>query len=236
MSKSLGFRGNLEFSADRPGDRVSRTRLSTALPPPSKACENRTPIMKMVCIKGFLPILLFSSLFLSSPLVLFYGDVDFTRDDVRGCIIGASAALAIVTVIANDCVAWFNFILFFHIGLEVRVLDVLMEFARASTTSDGDMALAWTGFVVILLHLVPFLFVDQKGVLILLSLAGGIVNASALVFLQPALLIGVVLSAINLLIVSLFISGICNVQCCILTSLLTCMKEGTWITCSTFDM
>ena len=128
--------------------------------------------MRMMVMKGFLPLFLLSGFFLAAPIIHYYAAVDYTSTATRGGVIAVASVVGLAIVSINDIVALFNFVLFFHTGLEVKVLDILQTFANDSTTSDGDMALAWVGFAVIIVHLLPFFLCDKRMLLVLLGVVG----------------------------------------------------------------
>ena len=236
MSQSLGFRRGVDHVANRPGE--MRVTPAPPLPPPATASPGRVRFAcpGMTAFRGFVPLLLYSSIFAAVPLVYEYVDVDYTNDGVRAGVIALSATAATIVVMANDCAAWFNMALFFHAGVEVRVLDVLMEVARRPSTSDADEALAWSAFAVVLAHLVPFFLVDHAGLLTLLAFAGVVVNAAALVVTQPTLLLLVGSSSTVLLGATLCICARQRVCCSLLHQLRGAMTSGSWIACLPYEM
>jgi hypothetical protein len=239
---SLGYRRGCDHNSTRPGEIPTRT-ITVAIPTTVDAPADKEMSSRISVPKGFLPLLFNAVNFLLVPVFYEYVDYTWTDSTTRAVVIAASAVYALSVVFANDCVTWFNMVLFFHIGIEVKVLDILMDFARSTTTSDGDEILAWTGFVVIIVHLIPFLLVDNTMFLALLAVAGVIVNAGALVYLTDIgneltdlrlLLTG--LSSVSLLGATLCISGVCGVSTSMLTALQKAMTDGTWLTCSNYLM
>lgn len=188
-----------------------------------------------VC-KGLFPVMLYSLLFLAFPLADYYMDIDYVETEARAGVIVASFLAALVVLVANDCVAWFNMALLFHVGVEVTVLDTLVNYAQASTTEDTATALAWVASSVIFLHLLPFFLLDHPGVLTLLAFAGVVVNASALVFVQPQMLLLVGFSSVILLGLVLLIACIDCVKTSMLSQLKQAVAEGTWILCTKYEI
>ena len=186
--------------------------------------------------KGLIPVTIYSLFFLTFPLISHYVTYDFTDDMIRAGVIVASFLAATIILTANDCVAWFNMALFFHLGIEITVLDTLITFAQAATTSDTGTALAWTAWAVIIIHLLPFFLIDHAGLLILLSYAGLIVNASALVFVQPSMLLLTSFSSAVLLACVLLIACIDCVRTSMLSQVRQAATEGTWLVCSKYEM
>ena len=188
-----------------------------------------------VC-KGLLPVTLYSLVFLAFPLLDFYADIDYDDTTVRVLVIASSFLAATLVLLANDCVAWFNMALFFHVGVEATVLDKLATYAQASTTDTTGTALAWVAAAVILVHLVPFFLVDHAGVMTLLAFAGTIVNTSALVFVEPGMLLLVGFSSVILLGLVLLIASIECVRTSMLSQLRQAVKEGTWLLCTKYEI
>jgi hypothetical protein len=234
---SLGYRRGCDHNSARPGEMPAKT---TTIAIPTTVATPAAKVSSISVPKGFLPLFFYAAAFLLAPILYEYVDYTWTDSTTRAALIVVSVAYALSVVFANDCVAWFNMVLFFHIGIEVKVLEILMDFARLTTTTDGDEVLAWTGFVVIIVHLIPFLLVDNTMFLTLLAVAGVIVNAAVLVYLTDAstdahlLLTG--FSSVSLLGTTLCISGVCDVSTSMLTALRKAMTDGTWLTCSGYLM
>lgn len=232
MSNSLGLRQNFEMRAsERPmSARASLPAPTLASSTPSTSSVARVK-MTTCSLKGFFPLMLFSSLLLSVPIVVAYADLDYSDAATRGAVVATPVLVVLATLLANDLVVWFNMVLFFHLGMEVQVLDVLMDFARESGTSDAHSALAWTAFVVVILHLVPFFLVDQSKVLCALASAGVVVNAVALLYVSPPLLTPVGFSSFVLLLLTVLTRNVCDVSCSLRTSLLSAVKQGSFVRC-----
>ena len=196
---------------------------------------------KLSVPKGLLPTLLYSLFFLAFPLCVDYTDIvevsggePLVKDtEWKVAVIAASFVAALLVLLANDCVAWFNMILFFHLGVEITVLDSLVQYAD---DNDGsEMTLAWIAAAVILLHLVPFFTVDHAGLLTLLAFVGIVVNTAALVFVSPGMLLLTGFSSTMLLMGVLLIACIDCVKTSMLSQLRLAFKEGTWLMCSTYE-
>ena len=192
--------------------------------------------MVMGVPRGLVPTLSYSLLAFLVPFLFMYMDYDFTTDAAKGVTIGLSAIAALVMVLANDCCCWYNMMLAFHTALEVKVIDTTLTFAYASGTSDGNMALAIVGAVVVIVHLVPFYVSDRLMLLGTLAFAGVIVNTTLLVFLDSSMLLLVVASSLALLAITMIISGVCEIK----TSLLSLIRESILakkcITCERFEL
>lgn len=231
---SLGFRRDADHIAERAPVRVPRG-LPQAAPAPTPK-KSMIPSMVMGVPRGLIPTLSYSLLAFLVPFLFLYMDYDFTTDMAKGVTIGLSAVAAIVMVLANDCCCWFNMMLAFHTALEVKVVDTTLAFAYASGTSDNDMALAITGAVVVIVHLIPFYVSDRLMLLSLLAFAGVIVNTTLLVFLDTDMLLLVGASALALLAITMIISGVCEIK----TSLLSLIRESViakkCITCEKFEL
>lgn len=231
---SLGFRRDADHIAERAPVRVPRGLPQAApAPPPAKSM---IPSMVMGVPRGLIPTLTYSLFAFFVPFLFLYVDYDFTTDVAKGVTIGLSAIAAIVMVLANDCCCWYNMMLAFHTALEVKVIDTTLTFAYASGTSDGDMALAIVGAVVVIVHLIPFYVSDRLMLLGVLAFAGVIVNATILVFLDSSMLLLVGSSSLALLAVTMIISGVCEIK----TSLLSLIRESVLakkcITCEKFEL
>ena len=186
--------------------------------------------------RGLLPTLVYAGLAFVVPFLTFYGTFDFSSAGTQAATVALSAVAALVVLYANCCTCWFNMMLFFHIALEVRVVDVALTFAYAEGTSANAAALAITGAVVVIAHLVPFLLVDRVAPLSVLAAAGVVVNSALLVYItaQPPLLVGA--SATALLAFTLVIGGVCEVRTSLLTLLLEAVRTGDCIKCSRYEL
>lgn len=233
MSSSLGFRTGCDHIAERHVPRRTVIELSNA--------EDDVPVRKWCrwcgvhVPQGFLMNLLYAALFLTVPLLYHYMEYDYTDDMVRGGVIATSSVVALAVVLANNYQTWFNMVFFFHVALEVKALDTILQYAQADERSDTAEALAWTAFSIIIVHLVPFLFVDQASLLIFLAFAGVITNTSALVFIDSTQLLTVGFSSTVLLGASLCIAGRCGVRTSLLSSLRDALNTKSCIACLTYE-
>lgn len=231
---SLGFRRDADHIAERAPVRVSRG-LPQAAPAPAPK-KSMIPSMVMGVPRGLVPTLTYSLFAFLVPFLFLYMDYDFTTDTAKGVTIGLSAIAAIVMVLANDCCCWYNMMLAFHTALEVKVIDKTLTFAYATGTSDGDMALAIVGAIIVIVHLIPFYVSDRLMLLGVLAFAGVIVNATLLVFLDSSMLLLVGASSLALLAITMIISGVCEIK----TSLLSLIRESViakkCITCERFEL
>lgn len=181
-----------------------------------------------VC-KGVLAALFYSLCFAAVPLVDHYADLNYASDGVRAGVIAGSVAAALFLVMANDCVAWFNMVLYFHLGVEIIVLDTLFSYADAAGSGDRETALAYAAAAVIALHLVPFFLLDRSDALLLLAGAGVVANASSLVFVEPTLLLIAFGSSCALLLAVLLIASIDCVRPSLLSQLRGATSRGAWL-------
>ena len=231
---TLGFRRDADHIAERAPVRVPRgLPQSTPTPAPKKSM---LPSMVMGVPRGLIPTLIYSICAFLVPLLYLYMDYDFTTDTAKGVTIGSSALAALVMVLANDCCCWYNMMLAFHTALEVKVIDTALTFAYADDTSDSDMALAITGAVIVIVHLVPFYVSDRLPLLGVLAFAGVIVNTTILVYRDTDMLLLVGASALALLAITMIISGVCEIK----TSLLSLIRDSVvakkCITCERFEL
>ena len=185
--------------------------------------------------KGFLPLAFYSSLFAVVPILYYSVSFDYSTTAMRAAVITTSAVLPLVALLANDPVVWFNLVLFLHVGIETRVVHTLMDFARASTSSDRDSALAYTAVGVIIAHLAPFVLIDNVMFLMLLAYAGVVVNASALVFVDNTQLLLVGTSSVALLLTTMFTCCVCEVRCSVLNRFLCAMKDKSWFVLASYQ-
>jgi len=194
------------------------------------------PAMMMGVPRGLVPTLAYSLFAFLAPFLFLYMNYDFTTDAAKGVTIGLSAIAALVMVLANDCCCWYNMMLAFHTALEIKVIDTTLTFAYASGTSDGGMALAIVGAIIVIVHLIPFYVSDRLMLLGVLAFAGVIVNATILVCLDSSMLLLVGASSLALLAITMIISGVCEIR----TSLLSLIRESViakkCITCERFEL
>jgi hypothetical protein len=199
--------------------------------------------------KGFAPTLLFSAFFLSLPIVYFYecqertfeigsGELDtcFNSDWDKALTVVLSFLAALCITIANDCVAWFNMMLFFHIGVEVYVLDKLYAFADDPARTDVGMVFAWVGFGTVIVHLIPFLIADHAKLLIFLAFVGMWVNTWIAVFMDTGFILITGLSSGMLLLATLLIACIDCVKTSMLSQLRACMMGTAPLSCADYEI
>lgn len=230
---SLGFRKGHDHIAERafgprsvpalPED--AKTSKATALP--SMACKCPIP-------RGFLPTLVYSSLAAIVPLLWFYMTYDYTDTMVQGGVIALAAVAGLVVVLANDCCCWYNMALFFHAGVEVKVIDTALAFSYSATGADKTWSMV--AAITIIVHLVPFLVTDRTLLLSFLAYAGVVVNACTLVYLDSSLLLLVGASSLSLLSSTMVIGGICEIRTSMLSLLQDAIKNRMFITCESFEL
>ena len=124
---------------------------------------------------------------LLAPLFYLYNglDADYSKGGTQALTACTSAAGAgFVLVFARDTNVLFNVVLFFHVGMEVFVVDRAVRYAR----DDPSPAWAYVGLVVAALHLLPFfVLATRPRVLLGLATAGVLVNTLLLLLTAPAL-------------------------------------------------
>ena len=237
---SLGFRAGHDHIAERP--RAMPRPMAPeplALPAPSRS---RLPTVKMPTIpmpftpKGFLPLLFYSAASVLFPLLLLFMTYDFTDNVVRGLFIGVAALFAFVPVISNDCCVLYNTVLFFHTGIEVKVIQTAFDYAMAADTPDYGMVLGYVGAITVIVHLVPFFLTDHPMLVSLLAVVGVPVNAAIALFLDKSLgesmFLLVLLSSYAFLVTARIVLRLNEETPSMLTQLRKAMDEGSWIKCS----
>lgn len=230
--------GQIGFSS--PPRNVHSVNISSTTPAqpksssPSLATAGKSKT-KFAVLKGFLPLLLLSCFSCAAPLLTFYGDPNgsITYVQHKFYTIGLATVAAVLFVLANDCIVWFNMAYFFHIGIEVRVLDLAIQYAMANGTPTEGVVLAWTAIGVVLIHLTPFLVLDHPLLLTVVAFAGVPVNAALLAFVDMGdLMLLAIYSSI------VFLGAVLLIACaeCGATSLLSNFKKacrtGNWLLCS----
>ena len=224
-SDSLGF-----IHRDCPGVRktapVTTTVEIVAAPPPVSITKRMTSWIPFAP-QGLFAILLYSSLAITVPVLHDYLTIDYTTDLSRGVVIGIAAATALLVPLASDACTLYNILLFFHIGNEVIIVDKSLAFAMNTANATADIALAYTGAIVVILHLIPFLILDIPLVLIILAMAGVVVNVAIAVYLVPSQLLLIGFSATALLTATILVEGISQFK----PSLLSNLRKGRFLTC-----
>ena len=235
---SLGFRRDADHIAERMPPRLPRS-LPTSTTESSEPSARKlfAPALRRTGVpRGLIPTVLYSAVTLVVPLLFLYMSYDFTTTTMRVATISTAAVGGLVVVLANDCCCWYNMMLAFHTALEVKVVETALVFAYAADTSDTDMALALTGAIVVVVHLLPFYLSDALMLLSLLAYVGVVVNASILVYLDPEYLLVVGASSLALLAVTMIVAGICEIK----TSLLSLVRDSIvakrCITCERFEL
>ena len=235
MSTSLGFRQGHEHNAERHHHTPTRTVLEPINTEMDMPVRQLCRSIGLMVPHGFVMLLLYSALFVTVPLLWFYVEYDYSRDDVRIGTIVMSSLVALALILSNSYVAWFNMALFAHIGFEVKLLERTLDYAMAEGTSEEGMVLAYVAFVTIIVHLVPFLFIDRASLLILLAFVGVVVNTATAVCIEPSLLMYIGLSSTGLLYAAICISARCAVSTSLLTSLRESMSHGACLMCVAYE-
>jgi len=186
--------------------------------------------------KGVAPVFLYATLALLLPLLSHYVTYDFDDDMTRAGIIVAGVAAPAIIILANDCVAWFNMALFFHIGIEVGVMDTLATFAlRDNSTASGELpedhekVFSWIAFATIALHLLPPLLADNAMLLTMVAAVGIPVNVISLLYLDTDSLLLVSFSAGVYLGVVLLIACSNCVRTSLRSQLMSAMNTGSFV-------
>lgn len=224
------------------------------LPPPGGS--KGTLSCSMPVLKGFLPMLFYSCF--AGFVAIAYNYLTF--DDMPMSSVLAASLAALSLVLSNDPSTWYNMIVFFYIGLEVRVLHFTLDFIE--TAVDGgnatkvagmpnannvqDRTLAWVAFVVVILHLVPFLLVNHRGLLAVLALAGAPINTALCGYLKlpnpasgtfdPDFTLLMLASSLGLLALTLFSIRMKCEECSLFTHFRRAVREGTWIYFAPYEM
>ena len=174
-----------------------------------ESCE-RKPSFHIPCAlpsRSVLFVLLYSSILLAAPVCLHHvSAIDFSSNVTRGLLIGGSAILSLTITHGGNFKAWFTMALLFHIGVESIVLRDTIDFAMDGSNSTQDVVLASVGAGVIGLHLLPFLLIDWSPLLVVLAMAGVVVNTSVCLFLSVGNLLLLLSSSISLLFMTLVVT------------------------------
>ena len=236
---SLGYRRGCDHNSVRPGEATTRTAMSIAMPTTSPSPPAQKKAMHCYVPKGFLPLSFFATIFLIAPILFDYVDYTWTDAATRGGHRNLSRVRPVYTACQRHSRVVQHGIVLSHRSRGKGIGDS-HGLCKLDTTGDGDKILAWSGFVIIIVHLLPFLLIDHTKILTLLAFAGVIVNASALVYLtDPSIDLRLMLvgfSSAALLGTTLCISGMCDVSTSMLTALRKAMTDGTWLKCSSYSM
>lgn len=234
---SLGFRRGHDHNASRRPVAPTHTPLPMTSSSSSDADPKRSLVCHLPVPRGFVPTLTYSLYALAIPILWFFVDPpDYTDNAIIGVTIGVSALTAFVVTLANDCCCWYNMMLFFHIGIESKVVDTALAYATAGTTSDHATALAITGVSVIILHLVPFLLLDSTMIMSLLAFAGVVVNTAVVVYTDSSLLLLVLASSSALLASTMIIGGVCEIRTSMLSLIKDAVSRRMCLTCQGFEL
>lgn len=229
---SLGFVRGHDFNAQPQKPKPAQPAAAATLP--VHTAENtKMTCMNMMIVKGFFPLMLFSFYFALLPVLAHNIEIDYTDTLSRIVVLSCIFLAGFFVVAANCCVCWFNIALFFHIGIEVGVLQVLWTYAQEQ--EGFAMVLSWITYATIIVHLIPFLVVDRGMPLTVLAFVGLLVNAATILFVHPADLVLVSASAAGLLGASLVFPGIDCIHTSMLSNLRAAMKSGVWIKCSPYE-
>ena len=237
---SLGYRPRHDHNASRRPTGLGAVPNMSAAPAPASSDQR----LGLTCTvpRGLVPTLGYSFVALAIPLLFFFTTPDYTKDEVVGVTIGASALAGLVVIVANDCCCWYNMMLFFHIGVEAKVVDLALAFANSATSEQGsgdddrNAVLAITAAVVVIVHLIPFLITDRLVPLVLLAYVGVVVNTATVVYISPDHLLLVASSSLALLSTTMIIGGICEIRTSVASLLVDAMANKKCITCDGFEL
>ena len=190
----------------------------------------------MCVLRGFLPLFFFACFFGAVPLMFLYIDYDYTKEMARVGTGVIAATVGILILGANDCLAWYNFVLFFHLGLEVKLMDDLLALAQKDGTAQSDMAMCYLGFAFVLTHLLPFFLVDYVPLLSFLAYAGLVVNTIIMLYVDSTLLLLYGLSSTALLAAIFCVGCSCKLEISMLSQLREAMYTGRWLRIETIAM
>lgn len=234
---SLGFRRGHDHNASRRPIAPSQPPLPVAATETPSAGRLAGLSCRLPVPRGLIPTTVYSLFALAIPLLWYFMDTpDYTDDVVVSVTIGLSGLAGLIVIVANDCCCWYNMMLFFHIGIEAKVVDTALSFASKDTTSDRDEALAIAAAAVIIAHLVPFLFTDRIMLLSLLAYVGVVVNVATVVYTDSTLLLIVLSSSLALLSTTMIIGGICEIRTSMLSLVLDSVRSKKCLTCNGFEL
>ena len=191
--------------------------------------------------RGLIPVLAYSALAFILPflyLPVSGMDYNYSEDATRYTTIALVALTSFSVVYANCCCAWYNMVLFFHLAVEIYVIDITLRWARdnESTIEDWQYSLCFVAASIIGVHLVPFFVMDRVRILTILAFAGTIVNAATLVVIHPEFLLTGVSSSFGLLLVTMLLVGACDYGTSLLGLILKAYKEGSVIKMEPWSM
>ena len=234
---SLGYRrGHDHIAARRPV-----TATQAPLPMTQTDTQPSTLRSALACRlpvpRGLIPTAVYSLFALAIPLLWFFMESpDYTDNGVRGTIIGGSALAGLIVILANDCCCWYNMMLFFHIGIEAKVVDAALKYSELDTTDSTGQALAITTAIVIIVHLVPFLLTDRIMLLSFLAYVGVVVNVATVVYVDTSLILIVLSSTLALLSTTMIIGGICEIRTSMLSLIMDSINKKMCLTCEGFEL
>ena len=234
---SLGYRPRHDHIAARRPNVVGVT--SVAIPTPATPSVRGWGLPSCPVPRGLVPTLTYSLFALAIPILCLFTTPDYTKNEVLGVTIGVSALAGIVVILANDCCCWYNMMLFFHIGVEAKVVDIALSYVDAeqgSGDTDHNPALAITAAVILIVHLIPFLFTDRIAPLILLAYVGVVVNTATVVYISPDYLLLVAASSLALLSTTMIVGGICEIRTSIASLVVDSVDKKKCLTCDGFEL
>ena len=234
---SLGYRRGHDHIASRRPVAATQAPLPTTMSDTHQSTLKSAISCRLPVPRGLVPTTLYSLFALAIPLLWFFMDPpDYTDNAVRGIVIGGSALAGLIVILANDCCCWYNMMLFFHIGIEAKVVDAAIAYSQLATTDGTGQALSITAAVVIIVHLLPFLLTDRIMLLSLLAYVGVVVNVATVVFIDTTLLLIVLSSTLALLSTTMIIGGICEIRTSMLSLIMDSVNKKMCLTCEGFEL
>lgn len=171
--------------------------------------EERKPTFSLMCgmpcaprlPSGFIAFLVYSLCVGALPILFEFCSYDLDDTHVKYVFMGLGAAACLVLMLATSVheAIWYNLVLFYHIGVEANAVEDLLDYSEDLVRTREEETLSMVALCTIIVHLVPFLFVDRACVLVLLATAGVLVNVSALIYVDEEDLFKVSTSSLMLL-------------------------------------
>ena len=183
---SLGYRSDVNRAGHRNADNGHATpapRLPVTVTDPAP-CSRTRLVCNWPVMRGLLPCSIFAAFSFALVYMYIYGDYAYDETNTRVTTIVLTSVAALLLVQANCCVCLYNSVLAAHIAIEVRIIDLLVRYARVDDRTDSQMGISIATICVIILHLFPFLCSDNGHLLTFLAVVGVGVNTAAVLYLD----------------------------------------------------
>ena len=183
--------------------------------------------------RGFIPLLLYSSIFLIIPLVSKFANLDYTDTSVRVSVISFSVATTSIILLSKDVLVLLNSVLLFHTAIEAFVIERTINYVEHSD-DDTTTILSWIAITCVFLHILPFYLTQNVLFLTTCASFGTVLNTALIIFVDPDELLFVAYSSACLLGSTIIMMSFPCHNFALISQLVDTCKDGSWVVCEKY--